>query len=354
MVAPRPGELPTLLDAFNFCDPGQTGVISDKKRFQALAPQLTGERSQAYRKGGLKVKLEEMDQDGNGSVNFAEFVEWAQEKEVPLPLGVPAICFPPTWTGRTDCPTWNLREVVEDESVKKELQALLNATYKNRWTRDRKATGKKAVPDGFHLVRALRREHHKDWRMYHLKRQHLVASCGECGLPGNVASTQLSPSQRHPALTGRVKQLYARHGLREDCNEWLLFHGTNVEAAQSICDEDFSMRKAGSASGTLYGNGCYFADSITKADEYCSEDQYGLCCTLVCRVLGGRVLYTDEATPNAEKLQKQVEAGQYNSILGDREKCRGTFKEYVVFDADQVYIEYLLLYRRAFNGTHAR
>ena len=30
-----------------------------------------------------------------------------------------------------------------------------------------------------------------------------------------------------------------------DCNEWLLFHGTNERAAQEIAQGDFTMRLAG-------------------------------------------------------------------------------------------------------------
>jgi len=61
------------------------------------------------------------------------------------------------------------------------------------------------------------------------------------------------------------------------------------------------------------------------------------------------VLYNDEVTPDADKLQQSCIAGEHHSILGDREKCRNTFKEYVIFDADQVYVEYALFYKRIYN-----
>ena len=42
----------------------------------------------------------------------------------------------------------------------------------------------------------------------------------------------------------------------------------------------------------------------------------------------------------------EVLYGPYDSVLGDREKCRGTYKEFVIYDADQVYPAYVVKYRR--------
>merc|ERR1719195_2102446 len=56
-----------------------------------------------------------------------------------------------------------------------------------------------------------------------------------------------------------------------DLNEWYLWHGTSIQGAEAICKIDFKQRLAGSATGTLYGKGTYFAESITKADEYAKE-----------------------------------------------------------------------------------
>lgn len=135
----------------------------------------------------------------------------------------------------------------------------------------------------------------------------------------------------------------------KDCNEWLLFHGTNERAAQEIAQGDFTMRLAGTATGTLYGRGTYFADSFTKADEYAQKGRNDICTALICRVIGGKVLYNDEVTPDSQALTDAVTKGQYDSILGDREKCRGTYREYVLFDADQIYVEYILKYKRVYS-----
>lgn len=40
--------------------------------------------------------------------------------------------------------------------------------------------------------------------------------------------------------------------------------------------------------------------------------------------------------------------GSFDSVLGDREKCRGTYKEFVLFDSEDVYPEYVIEYQRVY------
>jgi len=131
----------------------------------------------------------------------------------------------------------------------------------------------------------------------------------------------------------------------EELNEWLLFHGTNTAASEQICTRDFSFRLAGTSTGSLYGGGTYLAESFTKADEYAREDDVSFT-VLVCRVLGGRVLYCDDKTPDANKLMRECTEGVYDCIIGDRIKTSGTYREFVVFDTENVYPEYVLRYTR--------
>ena len=64
----------------------------------------------------------------------------------------------------------------------------------------------------------------------------------------------------------------------------------------------------------LYGAGLYFADSIVKADEYSEADENGVYSMLLCRVLGGNVLYSAEDVPDGD-LRAQVLEGRYDSVL---------------------------------------
>lgn len=333
-------ELPNfqnLLQVFKWCDPNDTGNITDHGRFRKIAALLADDEDD------METVWRKLDLDGNGSVNFPEFVEWAEGNNVNLPVGVGddsnqgGVAFPKTWTGPKDDENWNTRTLISCPDHQSELQELLNKTYKNVWTRDRKKSEINKVPKGYDLAKAMHSENFRDWRGYYLKRHLLMHNCA-----GRVDFVQRT------ALTNAVEALRIRHSIRGGCNEWLLFHGTNPEAAEQIMGGDFHFDFAGSNTGTLYGRGTYFAESITKADEYSMPGKDGLCCVLVCRVVGGHVLYNDEVQPDAETLQQSVLSGSYNSILGDREKCRNTYKEYVVFDADQVYVEYALFYKRVY------
>lgn len=84
--------------------------------------------------------------------------------------------------------------------------------------------------------------------------------------------------------------------------------------------------------------GLYFAESCTKADEYAgNEDPTGyysdVCALLLCRVCLGKFHYTTE--PEADALQKFLD-GDRDSTLADLAASRHTFREFVVYDADQV------------------
>merc|ERR1719262_482024 len=100
-------------------------------------------------------------------------------------------------------------------------------------------------------------------------------------------------------------------------NEFYMFHGTNPKAAQGITDGDFRIDLAGSNAGTLYGRGVYFAESVSKSDEYGSDEGAGLNPMLVCRVVLGRVNYQDAVYPNTDEIVNSCVRGEYNCVLDD-------------------------------------
>jgi len=135
----------------------------------------------------------------------------------------------------------------------------------------------------------------------------------------------------------------------------------------------------------LFGKGIYLAESSSKADEYGEGsndnpdkprmqeegrpkegrpkegegparppgkiDPNNLCreaYSLVSRATLGRVKYTDEKNPNPDALQKDCLDGNHESVLGDRFKVHGTFREFIVFNDDLVYPEYVVRYERVY------
>jgi hypothetical protein len=220
-----------------------------------------------------------------------------------------------------------------DSDVVVAMQKMINKSYMKVWTRDRR-DGK--VPRGYTVLGVKRVENSKIWRKYALKKMLVKADISSADIDRHTVKTDL----------GERIDFMGDDALDASCNEWFLWHGTSAEGALRICDTDFQQRLAGSATGTLYGPGTYFAESITKADEYAKGDEHDVHTVLLNRVVGGRVRYTDETSPDAVGLTEDVLHGDYHCVLGDREKCRGTYREFVVFASDQVYPEFIVTYKR--------
>ncbi|CAK0797273.1 unnamed protein product, partial [Prorocentrum cordatum] len=184
-------------------------------------------------------------------------------------------------------------------------------------------------------------------------------------------------------------------------NEWYLFHGCHEKAAHSISTHDFkisaAMRpggeslpaqaapgppaapeggwagcrggvaepgrrrlppegfrgcafaRAGARSGAGAGLGTLRHESCTKADEYSKPNSQDEFCLLLCRALGGNVRYTAAVTPDPDALVKDCIEGPYECILGDREKCRNTFREFVFYDTENLFAEYIINYKRVWT-----
>mmetsp|Transcript_28538 Transcript_28538/g.66127 ORF Transcript_28538/g.66127 Transcript_28538/m.66127 type:complete len:659 (+) Transcript_28538:88-2064(+) len=277
-----------------------------------------------------------------GHKKSAHAVRRPQPGEVPYPdyWGLP-----PQPTGGEKPPEF--LNIVETGADRLPLfQHLFDQTYRPIWTRDRRRHNPQSpnVPAQFIVTKAFRVENSKLWREYVVRRQLLLDACEK------VHSEH--PDALH--LYTDIKTVEAWHSfpgqggerLEKGCNEWYLFHGTSPEAAHHICESDFKINFAGVNTGTLYGRGAYFAESITKADEYAKHDANLEYAVLLCRVLGGHVLYTDDVQPDPEELVRGCSMGTYDCVLGDREKCRGTYREFVVFDTEDVYPEYIVHYRR--------
>merc|ERR1719456_1624595 len=60
--------------------------------------------------------------------------------------------------------------------------------------------------------------------------------------------------------------------------------------------------------------------------------------------------YTTQRNENAGD---KVTNGEHDSTLGDRTKAAGTFREFVVYNSDQVYPEYILMYSRKYQGVES-
>eukprot|EP00929_Paragymnodinium_shiwhaense_P020877 TRINITY_DN13776_c0_g1_i1.p1 TRINITY_DN13776_c0_g1~~TRINITY_DN13776_c0_g1_i1.p1 ORF type:complete len:771 (-),score=127.48 TRINITY_DN13776_c0_g1_i1:620-2932(-) len=94
-----------------------------------------------------------------------------------------------------------------------------------------------------------------------------------------------------------------------------------------------------------YGKGVYLAECSTKADEYAEQNDGGLCHMLLCKAMVGHCLVDSEANPDGAELAARC-LGGYDSLVGDRLRAVGTFREFVFFNTSLVYPAYIVKYRR--------
>jgi len=252
---------------------------------------------------------------------------------------------------------------VTEASLVRQLQEMLTATHKreDNWTRDRgcrlhgvnacaaacASKNRCPVPTGYTLVSVFRNQNTDMWQKYSFVK---AAISEECASASKVPMSAVSVASN----------MQLDMALETTCNEWRCFHGTGAEACKDICASNFRLDLAGQGAtwkdigaekGTpLYGFGIYFAERITKADEYTEATVDGLFSMLVCRVVAGRtnIITSNEIDP--DKLRADVYDGPYHSVLGDRVVTLGKpYREIVVYDKDQVFPEFLLMYTRSYT-----
>jgi len=218
-----------------------------------------------------------------------------------------------------------------------EFQDLFDASFRKKFTRDRKDGN---VPDRLRITRGHRCQNVQNWIEYSRRRWQIKEE---------LRAKKDLPRSINDLKTAGVFPEQDQYRLDSNAHEEFLFHGTNDAAADGITNGDFLVNLAGSNAGTLYGKGVYLAESVSKSDEYTKENARGERCILVCRATLGYVNYNDQISPNADALVKSCTEGPYHCVLGDREKCRGTYREIMVYDDDQVYPEYVIWYTRVYE-----
>ncbi|CAE7227802.1 Tiparp [Symbiodinium natans] len=192
------------------------------------------------------------------------------------------------------------------------------------------------LPTRYRVRRVIRVEASDIWQRYVAKRDEIREKRDS----GEIQ--EFNPPPLTKAVAEKYPSIFAP--LDSSVNEVYAFHGTFVRYALSIAENDFNIDYAGSSTGTLYGRGAYLGESITKADEYAKDEPggyyEGVFAVLVCRLTMGKL----NCTKGDPKAGERVMAGEFDSTCGTR-----LFRELVVYDADQCYPEYLVLYQRVYS-----
>lgn len=236
---------------------------------------------------------------------------------------------------------------ITDRTIVQHFDRLLKQSANAVWTRDRRG----GVPRSFSAVKAVQVLNATNWAQYVEKRDQISAECRRIGarhdkrhwqdnLNGLIATSELGE---------QIARLTDQPPLMAEANETWLLHGSSHAAAEGITTQDFDMTRA-SPSG-LFGAGVYFAESTSKSDEYVEGKVIGgkeLFPLLVCRVCLGYVYYCDERRPDRRDLEARCLQHDWHSVLGDRKKTSGTFREFIVYDNLQAFPAYIVYYTREY------
>jgi len=223
------------------------------------------------------------------------------------------------------------------------LQALLTSSF--RLERAQQA-GASMLPAGLELVRGIRLQNWHAWIRFLTRREEIRAEVLRLREKGNLETV----SDAGTAATVHLESL----GIAIDSETqgaWL-FHGVSARAAEdAFAEKDFDIAKADAVDGRLYGRGIYFSEWSSSVDRlFVADSISGMRCMLLCRVTLGHVLREDAVLPDVMHVVDQCTSGPYHSVLGDREeRCPGSTREFVVYDKDQVYPEFLLWYKRSYK-----
>eukprot|EP00428_Durinskia_dybowskii_P077270 CAMPEP_0170354930 /NCGR_PEP_ID=MMETSP0117_2-20130122/374_1 /TAXON_ID=400756 /ORGANISM="Durinskia baltica, Strain CSIRO CS-38" /LENGTH=441 /DNA_ID=CAMNT_0010608939 /DNA_START=10 /DNA_END=1332 /DNA_ORIENTATION=+ len=251
---------------------------------------------------------------------------------------------PQYWINQDLSVKFNQRKEVSEE-FRDKVQRVLNGTFNGVRTRDRAGV----LPASLRLVKCHRVENSEVWARYQRAKERIRQRRPE--KEQILPVSQLSEGRVQPVRTEEFLGDDVAEHLDGDLNEHYLWHGNTTPAgAIGISTDGFKLRLAGSHAGTYFGNGCYFAESSSKSDEYAREGSdllAGVYALLLCRVTCGSLFRTTQPDENA--IQTALRSGKYDAVLGDREASVGTYREFVIYEEDLAYPEYVVLYERKFD-----
>uniref|UniRef100_A0A8D0GSN3 Poly(ADP-ribose) polymerase family member 12 n=1 Tax=Sphenodon punctatus TaxID=8508 RepID=A0A8D0GSN3_SPHPU len=122
----------------------------------------------------------------------------------------------------------------------------------------------------------------------------------------------------------------------EDVDERHLYHGTNKEHIDAICEQNFDWRICG-LHGTAYGKGSYFARDASYSDNY-SKSNSSIKTMFLARVLVGE--FTTGSSSYLRPPAKDDKKGFYDSCVNSVSHP----SIFVIFEKHQIYPEYLIEY----------
>jgi hypothetical protein len=259
-------------------------------------------------------------------------------------LGRPPMQAPRYWKDSTKQGAVGHERIPVTQQEKDWIQQLLDGTFKKKATRDRdKGT---PLPERYQVVSAVRSEHPELWEKFAKRRADVL---GNVKKRGKEDFTVPKTKAASPGLCERC----THPTIGNPSNEQYLMHGSNPTSAMSILGTSFKIDFAGATAGTMFGPGIYLAEASSKADEYARDENTGgaydgLFAVLICRAVVGRSFRTEKPGDYKDNVLKS----NFDSVLGDREKAVGTYREFIFFHEGAVYPEYVAFYKRIYEDGY--
>lgn len=293
---------------------------------------------------GRGTLVDQNDQAYFGVFHWGKLVRWEDETTGdPEALSVEQMHVPAYWTNKDLSSGFNERNEVP-ESFQEQIQRLLDGTFRAVRTRDRSGH----VPTRLRLLKCHRVENSAMWTRFLKAKANLAARRPDGVRPVNELDGD--PGDGFVRTQELLDRKFAEY-LDSSLNEHYLWHGTTPEGAIGISTQGFRLSFAGSHAGTYFGRGCYVAECSSKSDEYARAGDSllaGVYALLLCRVVCGSLFRI--TVPDHAAIDKALASGEYDSVLGDREASVGTYREFVIYDEDLIYPEYVVLYERKFDS----
>ena len=182
------------------------------------------------------------------------------------------------------------------------------------------------------------------WKRFIAQRSLMVSQLRQQQVGFIEAETTFFQPSTHPQCNRGVNEIFLYHGFKSEFLETIMAYGLD--------------ERVGSLGG-LFGAGVYFADMISKSDQYVVPNTAGKYSVLVARVcLGaafkptGRMGQTRRAPvmPDAPGLSpgRPFDSIAYDqtcpSLTGDSSQKH--YSEFIVYDSAQTYPEFLVEFER--------
>ncbi|KAL9642287.1 hypothetical protein ABK040_007286 [Willaertia magna] len=137
---------------------------------------------------------------------------------------------------------------------------------------------------------------------------------------------------------------------QKEINEVHLFHGCSAQLENEIIKKGLDPKK--SKIENMFGVGVYFACDSSKSNQYakCEKHNSSTCfeCEkkmFVCRVLLGESYIATKSLRNITEPPEGKDSVIAPSEEFDGVKSETRFREYIVYNSDQIYPEYVITYK---------